>query len=69
MSKFYRIADGCKILSLSRSTLHRMEAIGLLPKRRRIGQRAVAYDANEIDAWAAERERVTVHCKAAGVTP
>jgi prophage regulatory protein len=36
---------------LSRSTIWRLEQEGLFPRRRRISRRAVAWAAEEIEAW------------------
>ena len=55
---------------LSKTTIHRLEAGGRFPQRIRVGTRAVAWLATEVDAWTAKADRVAVHCadapKAAG---
>jgi len=40
-----------EITGLSLSTLNRMEAAGLFPKRRKVGQNAVGWLKSEVDAW------------------
>lgn len=46
---------------LSRSTIWRLEQRGLFPRRRRISHRAVAWAAEEVEAWS--------HQMVAGVDP
>lgn len=53
------------LTGLSRTSIHRLEANGRFPRRRRIGQRAVAWDADEIEHWIGARERVTLSCAGA----
>lgn len=47
---------------LSKTTIHRLEAAGRFPRRRRVGTRAVAWLTAEVDAWVAAADAVTVHC-------
>ena len=47
---------------LSKTTIHRLEAAGRFPRRRRVGTRAVAWLTAEVDAWVAGAVAVTVHC-------
>lgn len=44
-----------KAVGLSRSTIDRLEAAGLFPKRRRIGLRRVFWYRSEIENWIASR--------------
>lgn len=53
-----RIADVMKVTRLSRSSLYRLLVAGNLPQPVRIGVRGVAWYAQEIDQWLAQRERV-----------
>lgn len=47
---------------LSKTTIQRLEAAGKFPRRRRIGTRAVAWVAGDIEAWLASRATVFVRC-------
>ena len=49
---------------LSRTSIHRMEAASppRFPRRRRIGERAVAWDLDEINAWLASRPAADLVC-------
>jgi len=62
MSRLLRTRELLEITGLSRSQIHRLEAAGRFPRRRRIGQRAVAWDSAEVEAWIATREAVVVTC-------
>ncbi len=62
MSRVLRLPEVCRIVGLSRSSIHRMEAAGQFPKRRRIGERAVAWDADEVEAWITSRLQVDLVC-------
>lgn len=62
MSKFIRLPELCGLVGLHRSSIHRLESTGQFPKRRRIGERAVAWDAAEIEAWIVSRAPVDVAC-------
>jgi prophage regulatory protein len=42
---------------LSRSELYRREAVGLFPKRVRLGARCVAWSSDEVDDWITSRIR------------
>lgn len=44
-------------VGLSRSTIYRLEAVGLFPRRLRLSQWAVAWDAGEVEAWIEARMR------------
>ena len=50
------------LTGLSRTSIWRLEAGLRFPRRRRIGDRAVAWDADEIDAWIATRPLVDPVC-------
>lgn len=47
---------------LSKTTIHRLEAAGRFPRRRRVGTRAVAWVAAEVDAWVDSATAVRVTC-------
>lgn len=47
---------------IGKTTLHRWEAGGKFPKRIRVGDRAVAWDRDAVDAWLRSRPAVEVHC-------
>ncbi len=47
---------------LSKTSLHRMEAANRFPHRRRVGERAVAWDLDEINAWLASRPAAVLVC-------
>lgn len=42
-------------VALGRSNLYRLMALGRFPRSVPLGERAVAWDADEIEAWIAER--------------
>jgi prophage regulatory protein len=63
MSQIVRLKELIVITGLSRSTLHRMEALGGFVARRRLGLRAVGWERGEVEAWLASRKRVTMNCK------
>ena len=44
-----------RLTGLSRPTIYRQMAEGLFPRPRRIGRRAVAWLASDVEAWAASR--------------
>lgn len=48
---------------LSKTSLHRMEVAGRFPHRRRIGDRAVAWDLDEVNAWLASRPAAVLVCR------
>ena len=57
-----RLPQVMAMTGLSKTTLHRMEAAGRFPQRRRIGERAIAWDREAIEAWLKARPTVTVNC-------
>jgi prophage regulatory protein len=57
MTTLYRLRDLIRVTGLSRSQLYRLEAAGDLPGRVRLGARASAWRADEIDAWIDARPR------------
>ena len=56
--KFYRIAQVCQMLLVSRSTLWRWSTQGLFPPRRNLGPNSVAFLKSEVDAWIESRPKV-----------
>ena len=50
---------------LSRTRLLRYEASEppMFPRRSQLGERAVAWDRAEVEAWLTSRETLTVNCK------
>lgn len=52
---FLRVPDVVARVGLSRATIYSMAARGAFPKPIRIGQRASAWSASEVDAWQAAR--------------
>jgi prophage regulatory protein len=63
MTRLIRLPEVRHLTSLSRSQLHRLEAAGRFVMRRKIGDRAVAWDLDEVLAWMASRPTTTVHCR------
>lgn len=65
-----RLPELRKLLGgIGKTTLHRWEAAGAFPQRRRVGERAVAWDLAEVNAWLAARPTVTVNCADAPRAP
>jgi prophage regulatory protein len=56
-SRFIRIREVCACTGLSRSTLYRLEAEGLFPRRVKIAKRSVAYREAEILEWIESRDK------------
>lgn len=54
-----RIAIVQKETSLSRSTIYRLEAQGEFPSRVRLGENSTGWYLHEIEAWLANRPRVS----------
>ena len=57
-----RLPQVMAVTGLSKTSLHRMEAANRFPHRRRIGDRAVAWDLAEINAWLASRPAAVLKC-------
>ncbi len=59
-----RLPQVMAITGLSKTSLHRMEAANppRFPRRRRVGERAVAWDLAEVNAWLASRPAVFLNC-------
>lgn len=56
---FWRMPDVCRFLTIGKSTLYELVARDpSFPRRVRIGQRAVVWRRDEIEAWANARPRV-----------
>ena len=55
MKKLLRIRGVLETVGISRSTLYALIAEGRFPKPIKIGQRSVAWVANEIDLWISKR--------------
>jgi predicted DNA-binding transcriptional regulator AlpA len=53
---FIGIKEVCRITSLSRTTIWRLECAGKFARRRRISPNRVAWRLSEVLHWAAERE-------------
>jgi len=47
---------------IGKTTLHRWEAAGKFPKRIRVGDRAVAWNRDAVEAWLRDRPAVDVKC-------
>ena len=62
MTTLIRLPQVLAVTGLSKTTVHRLEAAGRFPQRRRIGDRAVAWDRDAIDAWLRDRPAVAVNC-------
>ena len=69
MSAILRLQEVIRLTGLSRSSIHRLEASGLFPKRRLIGRRAVGWVSDDVHAFIQSRAEVTVNCKAARSAP
>ncbi len=54
-AKILRLFDVLQMTSLSRSSIERLEAKGLFPRRRRLGSRAVGWVAEDIEDWIHQR--------------
>ena len=55
MIKIIRVKQLCEILSVSRSTLWRMEKDGHLPPRRQFAKRSVGWIESELNDWLESR--------------
>ncbi|TVO65936.1 helix-turn-helix transcriptional regulator [Denitromonas ohlonensis] len=53
--RFLRLPSVAEATAKSRSTIYRDMAAGTFPKAHRIGPNSVAWDADEIARWQAER--------------
>ena len=58
MSGFLRMPEVLKLTGLSRTTIWRMEARGDFPRKVKLGPRAVAYRASEVEEWMDSRQPV-----------
>lgn len=58
--KFLRIADVLPIIGVSESTLKRWVKCRMFPVPVRLGPRACAFKASEVEAWKSSRARVSV---------
>lgn len=56
--KFLRIRQVSDKTGLSRSTIYRLEAAGLFPKRVQLSQGTVAWHESAVDDWMKGREAV-----------
>ena len=54
--EIYRLPQLTRLLSLSRSTIWRMEIAGEFPARLRLGKRSVGWAAESVHAWIASRQ-------------
>ena len=55
MKHLIRISEVCRVVGLSRSEIYRLIALGDFPKQIPLGARAVAWDADEVQAWVYDR--------------
>ena len=53
MSRMYSTRDVMQITGLSRSSLHRYQEVGIMPRGIRLTRRCVKWNAEEIDNWVA----------------
>jgi prophage regulatory protein len=58
MKSFSRLPQVLKRTGASDTTIWRWEKAGKFPKRRRLGPNIVAWDDDELDAWAKSRPAV-----------
>ena len=58
MIKTIQVNNLCEMLSVSRSTLWRLEKMGELPPRRKITNRTVGWLESEIEEWLKSRPKV-----------
>lgn len=59
MEKIIRMNQLVKILGISRSSIHRLQAQGDFVPKIRIGTRAVGYSEDAVTAWLEKREAET----------
>ena len=50
-----RLRQVCQTIGLSRSEIYRLISLGRFPKPYKIGDRAVAWDWDQVQAWVRER--------------
>jgi len=53
--RFVRLAEALTRSGLSRSSLYRLEAVGMFPRRVKLGQRSVAWRESQLAAWIESR--------------
>jgi len=58
MKKIIRPKDLCEILSVSRTTLWRMEKEDCLPNRRQFSKRSVGWLESDIEEWMKSRPQI-----------
>lgn len=51
----YRLPEVCRCVGLSRSEIYRRVQAGTFPAPIKLGERASAWSAQEVDRWVAER--------------
>lgn len=56
MEQLYRLPDVIRITGLGRSSIYRLAKEGRFPPSIRIGDRAVAWRASEIEEWIKSRQ-------------
>ncbi len=54
-----RLCQVKQMTGLSKSTIYRLEALGVFPKRVKLSTRASAWKASEVARWLAERPRAS----------
>lgn len=55
MKRLMRIREVMSVTGLSRSSIYKYISLGMFPKPVKIGERAVAWASDEIDAWVITR--------------
>lgn len=58
-SRVLRRADVCRVTGLSYSSIFRLEREGGFPARFKLGACSVGWRADEVEAWIADRTRIT----------
>lgn len=54
---FLRLPEVTKLTGLSRSSIYRLESLGLFPGRVKLSESATAWRTEEVQAWCASRPR------------
>jgi prophage regulatory protein len=58
--RLVRLAEILARTGLSRSSLYRLESLGLFPRRLKLGQRSVAWRETQLQAWIESRTEAPV---------
>ncbi|GIX26403.1 MAG: hypothetical protein KatS3mg123_0284 [Burkholderiales bacterium] len=59
MDRVLRLPDVLQLIGMGRTWLYAAVKSGVFPKPIRIGKRAVGWRASDIEAWLAEREKLS----------